>query len=190
MSARETPEYPHGNDQKNGSSMESDAQETKMDEMSASLRDLQKIIEKLKREIKSKDEQILASEEYARIVGNYVATCEFWTAPQGELIYISPSCESMTGYPPKDFFEDEKLLTNIIIDEDLDLVACKLKQMVMENDPVARLEIYFHIKHLDGKIRYIKQISQKVYGQDGVYLGRRASNIDLTSLGVPSDISR
>ena len=190
MPARDTPEYPLENDQKNGNSMASEAQDTKMGEMSASLRDLQKKIARLEREIKSKDEQILASEEYARIVGNYVATCEFWTAPQGELIYISPSCESMTGYPPKDFFEDEKLLTNIIIDEDLELVASELKQMVMKNDPAGHLVIYFHIKRHDGKIRYIKQISQKVYGQDGVYLGRRASNIDLTSLGVPSDISR
>lgn len=148
------------------------------------IHDLEQALAVKKRGLEARQERITASEEYARIVGNYVATCEFWTAPQGELIYISPSCATMTGYPPQDFLEDEKLLTNIIVDEDLEYVATELKRVLMNDDRTATLVIYFQIKRRDGTIRCVKQISQKVYGQDGVYLGRRASNIDLTELGV------
>lgn len=155
-------------------------------ELLASKRELQSS----ERELHARQERITASEEYARIVGNYVTTCEFWTAPQGELIYISPSCETMTGYPSQDFLEDEKLLTNIIVNEDLEYVATELKQVLMNDDHAARLEICFQIRRRDGDIRCIKQISQKVYGEDGVYLGRRASNIDLTELGVSPEACR
>ena len=190
MSAQEIPEYSEAIDRNVMSPVDSEATVAKPVDMPPSLKKLQEQIRQLERKLQAKDERIITSEEYARIVSNYVATCEYWTAPRGELIYISPSCETMTGYPPKDFLEDEKLLTNIIVDEDLAYVADELKRVLIENDLTARLEICFRIKRRDEKIRCIKQISQKVYGLDGVYLGRRVSNIDLTDFGVSPEACR
>ena len=200
MVTLDIPHFPKARDRKDMQAEETATSlTTQGDDMSSpQTKDLLEEIAKLKTQLHENEikrnaykESITASEEYARIVGNYVATCEFWTAPQGELIYISPSCETMTGYPPKDFLEDEKLLTNIIVDEDLEYVATELKQVLMNDDHNDRLEICFQIRRRDGVIRCIKQISQKVFGEGGVYLGRRASNIDLTELGIsPEDCQR
>lgn len=148
------------------------------------LLDLYKTNNALRREIAGYEERLMASEEYARIVGNYVYTCEYWLAPHGELIYISPSCERVTGYPQSFFLEDEKRLINIIVDEDLEHVVTRLKQALLQENKREPMVIDFRIWRPDETIIKIRQISQKVYGGDDIYYGRRASNINLTELGL------
>ena len=45
------------------------------------------------------------SETRYRTVADYTHDWEYWSAPDGKLLYVSPSCERITGYAPQYFME-------------------------------------------------------------------------------------
>ena len=44
------------------------------------------------------EQQLIESRERYRAVADYAYSWEYWQDPQGRLIYMSPSCERITGY--------------------------------------------------------------------------------------------
>ncbi len=156
-------------------------------EIKKRLKELEKENEKLKKKgktfeklLQGKEEQIHASEEFGRIVSQNMYTCEYWTTPAGELIFMSPSCERLTGYPPDYFYENERRLLTIIMEEDLGKVVEELKKALQDPQNIQSWMVSFRIRRKDGEIREVKQINKKIYGFDDVYLGKWSSNIDLT----------
>jgi len=73
-------------------------------------------------ERKQAERNLRESEERYKTVANFTYDWEIWKAPDDTLIYISPSCERITGYSPKDFFKDQQLLGRIIHPKDHKLV--------------------------------------------------------------------
>jgi len=43
------------------------------------------------------------AEQRYRIVADFTYDWEYWEGPEGNLIYISPSCHRVTGYSPEEF---------------------------------------------------------------------------------------
>ena len=63
----------------------------------------------LKKEIqkrKQKEKSLLLAEEKYRTVADFTYDWETWVGPDGEFIYISPSCYSLTGYSVDEFIDD------------------------------------------------------------------------------------
>ncbi|RLC49002.1 MAG: hypothetical protein DRZ79_06565, partial [Candidatus Cloacimonadota bacterium] len=61
------------------------------------------------------------SHERFRTVANFTYDWEYWMNPNGHFVYISPSCERITGYKAKEFFKDPELFNKIIHPEDKDI---------------------------------------------------------------------
>ena len=117
------------------------------------------------------------SEQRFRTVADFTYDWEYWIDPQGNLIYVSPSCERVTGYQPDEFQENPQLLRQIVLPDDLERVTTHLEKEMVSNEPAS---IEFRIVSKDGRERWMGHACQPVYGPNGNKLGRRASNRDVT----------
>ena len=120
---------------------------------------------------------LLESEERFRTVANFTHDWEYWIAPDGHPIYVSPSCERITGYAPDEFINDSGLLEKIVHPDDHSIVVNHLhREHNLEKLP----SFNFRIITRSGEERWISHVCQAVYGADGTYLGKRGSNRDIT----------
>ncbi len=125
----------------------------------------------------TRDEASLrASEEKFRTVADWTCDWETWTDPDGRFQYSSPSAESITGYGPKEFMSDPNLLFRIVHPHDLP--RCREHFAACERVEASELE--FRIIDKEGAVRLIEHRCRPVFGHDGRFLGRRASNRDIT----------
>lgn len=119
------------------------------------------------------------SEEKFRTVANFAYDWEYWIDPEGNYIYISPSCEQLSGYSPEEIRANPHLATAITHPEDRPLLAGHLADELDKNCARA-CHFDFRIITRDGMERWIAHSCQPVYGSDGKFLGRRASNRNIT----------
>jgi PAS domain-containing protein len=62
--------------------------------------------------------EIAVSSLRYRMVADYTYDWEYWSAPDGALSYVSPSCKRITGYSVLEFIDDPSLFIEIIVPED------------------------------------------------------------------------
>jgi PAS domain S-box-containing protein len=128
--------------------------------------------------LKLAEEKIRISEERFRTVADFSYDWEYWIDPNGQLKYISPSCERITGYKPEEFMDNINLLSAICLNGDDDTIGTHFKSDYSENEPSA--SINFKILKKDGGISWLNHICQPITGNGGLFLGRRACNRDIT----------
>jgi len=119
----------------------------------------------------------LNAEERFRIVADFTYDWEYWVGSDGDYVYVSPSCERITGYRPEEFQKDPGLLEAITHPDDRKLIARHTKDE-LKNREVMTLD--FRVITRKNDTRWIAHICQRVYSLDGRFLGRRASNRDIT----------
>lgn len=127
---------------------------------------------------RSNETALRASETKYRIISEHTADWELWTAPNGRLLYTSPSCEQITGRPAQAFLDDPDLVRRIVHADDLALLTghCGHDSAAGRSG-----EIEFRILHRDGDVRWIVHTCLRVYDDAGTYLGIRTSNRDVTA---------
>ncbi|NHB69074.1 PAS domain S-box protein [Perlabentimonas gracilis] len=126
------------------------------------------------------EEQLIESRERFRAVADYAYHWEYWQDQQGRLLYMSPSCERITGYSKYEFFDNPKLLEDIIHPDD--------KHHFDEHKSVALIPGETRVEHIaeyritrkDGGIRWIGHACQSIFKEDGTHIGQRATNRDIT----------
>jgi len=123
------------------------------------------------------EQALRESEQRLRTVADFTYDWESWIAPDGTYIYVSPACERITGYQAKEFIHDAKLLETIVHPDDRAFFAGHIADEMESKDA---LTIEFRITTRSGKERWIAHICQSVYSDDGRFIGRRASNRDIT----------
>ena len=101
---------------------------------------------------------------------------ESWLGPDEEPLYVSPSCERITGYKPGAFLDDPDLMSRIVHPDDQREWEDHL-ELHQSREP-AGLE--FRIVRADGQERWIGHMCQPVYDQESNPSGRRGSNRDIT----------
>jgi PAS domain S-box-containing protein len=124
------------------------------------------------------EEKIKISEERFRTVADFAYDWEYWIDPAGNLKYISPSCERITGYSQKEFVNDNGLLTRICLSEYRAIFEDHISHSNIQSGPAASID--FKIRRKDGETRWINHTCQPILGMDGNFLGRRACNRDIT----------
>lgn len=116
------------------------------------------------------------SEEKYRILADYSPNWEYWMAPDGSYLYVSPACTDESGYTPQDFFEDARLMDKIIHPDDLDVWH--------QHDPATACEasapLILRIRAKDGSEHWIEHVSKEVLDAQGHSLGRRGSYRDIS----------
>ncbi len=127
-------------------------------------------------ERKRAEDALRESEEKFQTVADFTYAWEYWIDPDGRLIYVSPSCERITGYRSAEFINNPGLLKEIIHPEDRSLVSNHFAS-------IGRGEAYaveFRIVTRTGETRWIGHNCQPVCSEDGRWLGRRTGNRDIT----------
>lgn len=119
------------------------------------------------------------NEEKYRIVADFAYDWEYWLGLDGNLLYISPSSERITGHAPSDFLNDPELLEKIVHPDDQDIFARHLAEC-HEGLSNSCPEMEFRIIAKNGAIVWLEHKCQPVYLEDGSYAGQRASNRDVT----------
>ena len=134
----------------------------------------------LKKEIeerKKAEDALRESEERFRTFIDFTHDWEFWIAPDGHYLYVSPSSERITGYGPEAFINDPGLLEKITHPDDHSTVVNHLgEEKGLEKLPSIDYRIITH----SGEVRWISHVCEVVYGADGTYLGRRGSNRNIS----------
>jgi PAS domain S-box-containing protein len=122
------------------------------------------------------EEALQQSEQKYRIVADFTYDWEEWIGPDGHYIYVSPSCERVTGYRQEDFIANPDLVAAITHPADRAMVTEHYKNTLRGVTEPQQLD--FRIINRNGEECWISHSCQSVYSEDGRWLGRRASNHD------------
>jgi PAS domain S-box-containing protein len=128
-------------------------------------------------ERKRAEEKLKQSELRFRTVADFNYDWETWRGPDGTYVYVSPSCERISGYRPEEFMDDPDLLIRIAHPDDRDALISHVEEELI-SEHVMKLE--FRIIDRNGSEHWISHICQPVHKEDGTSLGPRASNRDIT----------
>ncbi len=122
-------------------------------------------------------EALRESEGRYRAVADHIYDWEYWQAPDGKLIYCSPSCERLSGYKSEEYLGDSKLLSRIVHPDD----APRWDEHFNESfNSFEICSLDFRIITRQGETRWIAHACTPVYAKGGGLLGRRACNRDIT----------
>lgn len=116
------------------------------------------------------------SEERFRTIADYTYGWEYWQDPQSAFLYMSPSCQRITGYTQDEFISNPHLVYEIILPEDRSTMERHLTDIYYQDEG----SLDFRIVRKDGEIRWIAHGCRAVFAKDGRFLGRRVSNHDIT----------
>jgi|GEM_PF-3234817 len=121
------------------------------------------------------------NEEKFRTVADYAYDWEYWENEDRKILYISPSCERISGYSSSEFLADKFLLNKIIHPGDMALVNDHDRKAHTHKYFREIYEIDFRIIKKNGTIAYVSHLCRPIFTSDGKYLGRRISNRDITN---------
>ena len=127
---------------------------------------------------KQSEQDIRGSEQRFRTMADFTYGWETWLTPAGNYIYVSPSCERISGYPPQDYLERPELFIEITHPEDRALVESHVHThgLTTETEPLE-----YRILTKDGQVRWINHACIPVQDAEGNFQGRRGSNTDITA---------
>ncbi len=129
-------------------------------------------------EIKLAHEAMKESEERFRAIANYTYDWENWVAPNGQIIWINPSVERITGYSPDECLEMDDF-PFCILHDDFQGHAKNEFMTALKNHAVNH-DIPFKIICKDGTPKWMSVSWQPIYSQTGEYIGQRSSIRDIT----------
>ncbi|MFO1418504.1 MAG: EAL domain-containing protein [Methylotetracoccus sp.] len=102
----------------------------------------------------------------------------YWLGPDATVLYMSPSCERFTDYPPEAFLMDAGLLGTLIHPDDRKILERGVQRC---GDPSSDRPLVFRILSRDGRVVWIEQHCRALYDSHGQYLGVRIENRDVTA---------
>lgn len=112
-----------------------------------------------------------------KTIADYAHDWESWVDDDGNFIYVSPSCERITGYKPVDFYHDKNLMYKIIHKDDVRSYK-KHKETYNKEKERSPFEFRLYTKH--GEQIWIGHVCQDVYDINGKKCGIRSSNRPIT----------
>ena len=127
------------------------------------------------------EEELRKSEEKFKTVADFTYDWEYWLSPAREILYCSPSCNRITGYSSEEFMADPDLLSRILHPQDLLLCSEHLHHSYdICSLPCDGCEREFRIVTRAGEVKWLGHICQEVFNSQGIFLGQRVSNRDIT----------
>ena len=131
------------------------------------------------------ERQLSESKARFRTVADHTHSWEYWEGPNRQIVYMSPSCERITGYTAEAFSANPELLYDIIHPEDRHVMEQHRQDITHEEQDED--ERGFRIVRRDGEVRWIVHGCKALYDADGQFLGRRGSNRDITERRTQND---
>jgi PAS domain S-box-containing protein len=125
---------------------------------------------------KRAEEAVRQSETKYRAVADFTYDWESWRAGDGSLIWMSPSCERVTGYARQEFMADPDLVLRLVREEDRE----RVRRHFAGAGECGPETLEYRIVSRDGETRWIEHVCRAVYDEAGCWLGRRASDRDVS----------
>ncbi len=116
------------------------------------------------------------SEVRFRAMADYTYDWEYWRGPDRQFIYVTPSCERITGYTQSEFLADPNLIERIVHPEDRERLEVHHKDY---RDNAAHA-LDFRIIAKGNEVRWIAHQCRPIFRENGEFLGRRAGNREIT----------
>lgn len=123
------------------------------------------------------EEKLRNSELKYRTVADFTWDWEFLMNLQRRFIYVSPSCERISGYTPAEFMGSETLFLGIVHPDDYDKMHGEIENAFLQH---IQTSIDFRIVCKNGEFRWLSIAYQPVTGNDNTFLGVRGSIRDIT----------
>ncbi len=130
--------------------------------------------------------RLRVSERKYHTVADFTWDLETWRDTDGRYLFVSPSCERITGYAPQEFLDDPDLVFHLVHPEDR---AC-LEDHFDRYERTRNAEpgnVEFRIIAKDGSLHWISHYCREILEPSGVSLGRRGSNRDVTERRLAED---
>ena len=119
------------------------------------------------------------SEEKMRTLADYTYDWESWIGSDGSYLYVSPSCERITGYKPEELIARPfEILKEIVHPDDLEMLIDHYFSIDEKNKGVSHFD--FRIISPDDGLKWLSHYCQPVYHEDGTWAGRRETKRDIT----------
>ena len=130
--------------------------------------------------LEAENKAISEEKEKYQLISDYAQDWEFWVSPKGDLKWISPSCNDLTGYTVNEFFNDPNLFFKIIYPDD----EFQFRQYLHDSISFMQIgqSIEFRLLTRTKQLRWCELISKAVFDRMGSYLGQRGSIRDITRL--------
>lgn len=122
-------------------------------------------------------DKLREDENLYKIIADFTYDWVYWQSPDEKMLYVSPSCERITGYKGEEFIKNPSLLQKIIIPEDKYIWYKHHTHAKNKPEPG---EVQFRIRRRDGQIRWIEHACQPIINEYKKFLGFRGSNRDIT----------
>jgi len=131
------------------------------------------------------EQELGESKARFRTMADHTHSWEYWQGIDGKIIYMSPSCERITGYTAGEFAADPGLLYRVIHPDDRHLMEEHKHDIATEED--GEEEVGFRVVRRDGEIRWIIHTCKALYDPSVDFIGRRSSNRDITDRKTQND---
>jgi diguanylate cyclase (GGDEF)-like protein/PAS domain S-box-containing protein len=142
------------------------------------VRKLEHLIEDGRRELARTIEQLRKNERKFKAMAEFSVDWDVWYAVDGQAVYITPSCEEITGYPRDLFYRDPDFIVSIVHPDDMAVFMEHRRDHYVKSTPPA--EVTFRIIRKDGDVRWSWHKCQAVHSDEGIWQGRRTTNRDVT----------
>jgi len=124
------------------------------------------------------EEALRQSEFKFRTVADFTYDWEYWSGTDGRMIWMSPSCERISGYSAEEFMADSSLVYRIVHPEDAEHFRRHLEDFSFPG--AARCSMDMRIISRSGQVVWLNHKCKSIAREDGAPLGRRVCNTDIT----------
>ncbi|MDX2494832.1 MAG: PAS domain S-box protein [Desulfuromusa sp.] len=124
------------------------------------------------------EQTLRESEQKFRLLADYTYDWEYWLDPEENYVYVSPSCERITGYSADEFMSNPKLLFDLVSPAYVETVHQHYADKNNRETPLYSIE--FPIRNKAGEERWLEHHCSPIFDEQGHYLGRRGNNRDIT----------
>ena len=121
--------------------------------------------------------ELVEAQARYRNVADFTHDWEFWRRPDGSFEYVSPACERISGYPPREFQAEAQLLEHLVLEADLAAWRDNQEEALAGREHAA---LAYRIRTRNGELRWVEQSDNPVRLAGDRLAGSRGSIRDIT----------
>lgn len=127
---------------------------------------------------------LIENEKRFRTVADFTSGLESWLSPAGEVLYINPGCEAVTGYTAREYRNNPELFLSTVYPEDRKFFEQRWQR------PEREFSLQYRLVRKDGRILWLDLLCRPIHDQGGRFMGRRLSGRDITERKRAEDALR
>lgn len=128
-------------------------------------------------QLHARERDLQNSRELYQFISDFSGDWIFWRMPSGEMLYISPAAEKISGYSVEELLADPQLTSSIVHPDD----RCIWNDHLCQAGAADHSEnIEFRIITKQGTVRWLRHNCTPILDAEGSLVGVRGSNDDIT----------